>query len=73
MTRRRRQLILTGLAAAGLGAGVSLGQAALVSGIDGLLPEVRRINTFNRPGTVTVLSADGQVIQKLGPATRDQS
>lgn len=72
MTRRRRQLILTGLAAAGLGAGVALGQAALVSGIDGLLPEVRRINTFNRPGTVTVLSADGQVIQKLGPATREK-
>jgi penicillin-binding protein 1A len=72
VTRRRRQLILTGLAAAGVGAGVALGQAALVSGIDGLLPEVRRINTFNRPGTVTVLSADGQVIQKLGPATREK-
>ena len=51
---------------------VALGQALLVQGVDSLLPNVRRLNSYNRPGTVTVLSADGQVIQKLGPATRDK-
>jgi penicillin-binding protein 1A len=51
---------------------VALGQTLLVQGVDSLLPDVRRVSSYNRPGTVTVLSADGQVIQKLGPATRDK-
>jgi penicillin-binding protein 1A len=69
---RRRQLVVAAVLAAGAGSLVALGQAALVRSIDGLLPETERINTFNRPGTVTILSADGQVLQKLGPATRDK-
>jgi len=55
-----------------VGAGIALGQAALVSGIDALLPDARRVGSFNRPGTLTILSADGQVIQKIGPATREK-
>ncbi|MEB3185370.1 MAG: PBP1A family penicillin-binding protein [Cyanobacteriota bacterium] len=70
--RRRRQLLTAGLVGAGAGVVVALGQAVLVQGIDSVLPNVRRLNSYNRPGTVTVLSADGQVIQKLGPATREK-
>jgi penicillin-binding protein 1A len=55
-----------------VGAGVALGQTALVSGIDALLPDARRVGSFNRPGTLTILSADGQVVQKIGPATREK-
>ena len=44
----------------------------VVQGVDAMLPNVQRVSSYNRPGTVTVLSADGQVIQKLGPATRDK-
>jgi penicillin-binding protein 1A len=55
-----------------VGAGIALGQAALVGGIDALLPDARRVGSFNRPGTLTILSADGQVIQKIGPATREK-
>ena len=55
-----------------VGVGAALGQAALVSGIDTLLPDARRVGSFNRPGTLTILSADGQVIQKIGPATREK-
>jgi penicillin-binding protein 1A len=55
-----------------VGAGFALGQAALVSGMDSLLPDARRIGSFNRPGTLTILSADGEVIQKIGPATREK-
>ena len=43
-----------------------------MSGIDALLPDSRRVGSFNRPGTLTILSADGQVIQKIGPATREK-
>ena len=69
---RRRRLLTAGLIGAGAGVVVALGQSLLVQGIDSLLPNVRRLSSYNRPGTVTVLSADGQVIQKLGPATREK-
>ncbi|MEI6359973.1 MAG: PBP1A family penicillin-binding protein [Synechococcus sp. ELA619] len=72
MKGRSRQRLVAGLWAAGIGGVVAVGQSLLVQGLDKLLPDVRHINSFNRPGTVTVLSADGQVIQKLGPATRDK-
>ncbi|MFZ9850780.1 MAG: transglycosylase domain-containing protein [Vulcanococcus sp.] len=69
---RRRQLLAAGLLGAGAGVAVALGQSVLVQGLDSLLPNVRRLSNYSRPGTVTVLSADGQVIQKLGPATREK-
>jgi penicillin-binding protein 1A len=61
-----------GLIGAGAGVAVAVGQNLLVQGVDALLPNVQRVSSYNRPGTVTVLSADGQVIQKLGPATREK-
>ncbi len=72
MSRRRRQLLVAGALALTAGAGVAVGMNLLVQGIDSLLPDARRISTFNRPGTVTILSADGEVLQKLGPATREK-
>ena len=37
-----------------------------------VLPDVGRINSFNRPGTITILSSDGKVVLKKGPATREK-
>ncbi|MBM5820476.1 MAG: PBP1A family penicillin-binding protein [Cyanobacteria bacterium K_DeepCast_150m_m2_101] len=70
--RRRRPFLRAGLIGAGAGVAVAIGQNLLVQGVDALLPNVQRVSSYNRPGTVTVLSADGQVIQKLGPATREK-
>ena len=70
--RRRRPLLRAGLIGAGAGVAVAFGQTMVVQGVDAMLPNVQRVSSYNRPGTVTVLSADGQVIQKLGPATRDK-
>ncbi len=70
--KRRRPLVRAGLVGAGAGVAVALGQSLLLVGVDALMPDVRRLGSYNRPGTVTVLSADGQVIQKLGPATREK-
>jgi penicillin-binding protein 1A len=70
--RGRRHLLRSGLLALAVGSGVALGQAALVSGIDSQLPDARRISTFNRPGTLTILSADGAVVQTIGPASREK-
>jgi len=70
--RRRSSLIRVGVLAALVGGGVACGQAALVAGLDSLLPDARGINHFNRPGTLTILSADGQVVHKIGPVTREK-
>jgi penicillin-binding protein 1A len=69
---RRTNLVAVGVLAALVGGGVACGQAALVAGFDSLLPDARGINHFNRPGTLTILSADGQVVHKIGPVTRDK-
>ncbi len=55
-----------------VGSGLALGQTALVSSLDALLPDARRISGFNRPGTLTILSADGEVVQTIGPASREK-
>ncbi|MEB3322667.1 MAG: PBP1A family penicillin-binding protein [Synechococcaceae cyanobacterium] len=44
----------------------------LTAGLDLLLPDVRGISSFNRPGTLTILAADGSVVLKQGPATREK-
>lgn len=70
--RRRRQLISAGLVGAGAGLAVGLTQAVVTRSVDSLLPNVRGVSSYNRPGTLTLLASDGQVIQKLGPATREK-
>ncbi len=73
MSRRgSRHLLRSGLLALAIGSGVAFAQAGLVASIDSLLPDARRISSFNRPGTLTILSADGQVVQTIGPASRDK-
>ena len=72
MKRTRRHWVLLAGSAAAIGCGVALGQTALTEAIDSTLPDARGIASFNRPGTITLLSSDGQVIQKLGPATREK-
>ncbi len=72
MKRSRRHWVLLGFTAGSIGVGVALGQAALTQALDATLPDARGIARFNRPGTITLLSSDGQVIQKLGPATREK-
>ena len=72
LKKRRKQLLLAAFAAAAAGAATAAASSAVMQGFDGLLPDASRIASFSRPGTVTVLSADGQVLQKLGPATREK-
>ena len=72
MNRTRRHWILIAGVAVAIGSGAALGQAAITRAIDTTLPDARGINLFNRPGTITLLSSNGKVIQKLGPATREK-
>ena len=72
MSRTRLQWILIAGSAAAIGVGAALGTRALTRMIDATLPDARGVATFNRPGTITLLSTNGRVIQKLGPATREK-
>jgi penicillin-binding protein 1A len=69
---RRNPLLLPALAAAAIGGGAAVVQSVLVRGFDALLPDARGISHFNRPGTLTILAADGQVVQKQGPVSREK-
>jgi len=72
VNRSRLQWALIAGTAAAVGVGAALGTRALTELVDATLPDARGIASFNRPGTITLLSTNGQVIQKLGPATREK-
>ncbi|MFL0777237.1 MAG: transglycosylase domain-containing protein [Prochlorococcus sp.] len=72
MNRTNRHWILIAGAAFALGGGVAVAEQSVNKAIDSFLPDARGITRFSRPGTITLLSSDGQVIQKLGPATREK-
>ncbi|MCP9934992.1 MULTISPECIES: transglycosylase domain-containing protein [Cyanophyceae] len=66
------RLLAPAVAATAVGGLVALGQTTVVRALDGMLPDAARITSFNRPGTITILSSDGQVVLKKGPATREK-
>jgi penicillin-binding protein 1A len=68
----RNPLLFPALAAAAFGGGAAVVQSVLVRGFDTLLPDARGISHFNRPGTLTILAADGQVVHKQGPVSREK-
>ncbi|MEC9453431.1 MAG: transglycosylase domain-containing protein, partial [Cyanobacteriota bacterium] len=72
MTRKRRHWIVIAVSAVAIGCVSALAERTLTHALDSVLPDARRIANFNRPGTITLLSTDGKVIQKLGPATREK-
>ncbi len=72
MNRSRLHWALIAGTAAAVGVGAALGIRGLTELVDATLPDARGIASFNRPGTITLLSTNGEVIQKLGPATREK-
>ncbi len=70
--RAARPLLIPALLAASVGGVAALGQSMVLAGLDSLLPDASRISSFNRPGTLTILDANGQVVFKQGPATREK-
>ena len=66
MNRSRLHWALIAGTAAAVGVGAALSMRALTELVDATLPDARGIASFNRPGTITLLSTNGKVIQKLG-------
>ena len=61
VNRRKRKLIVAGIVAAAAGTTAAFGSSAVLQQFDKLLPDASGISSFSRPGTVTILSADGAV------------
>jgi penicillin-binding protein 1A len=72
VNRTRLHWALIAGTAAAVGVGAALGTRAVTQLVDSTLPDARGIASFNRPGTITLLSSQGKIIQKLGPATREK-
>tara|TARA_B100001939_G_scaffold106039_1_gene91668 strand:+ start:900 stop:3035 length:2136 start_codon:yes stop_codon:yes gene_type:complete len=72
VNRSKRRWVLIGVTSAAIGVGAALVTRLLTNLADTALPDARGISNFNRPGTITLLASNGQVIQKLGPATREK-
>ena len=64
--------LLVALASLGVGSIYSIFENYLVTFSDSLLPETSLVLNFRRPGSITILSTKGKIIQKIGPATRLQ-
>ena len=72
MKRTRLQWILIAGCAALFGIAASTFTRLITNLVDSYLPDARVIANFNRPGTITLLTSNGEVIQKIGPATREK-
>jgi penicillin-binding protein 1A len=62
---RRRLTLLVGLAALGVG-GFTIARYIIIQ----QLPDPQEALTFARPGTMTIKSVDGEILQKVGDATQ---
>ncbi len=72
MSRSPREWAVLIGAALSLGCGAAFAENSLSILVDSILPDVSFVKGFSRPGTMTLLSSNGEVIQKLGPATREK-
>ncbi len=55
-----------------LGSAIAFSEIFLGKAIDSFLPNAAIVNSFRRPGSITLLSTNQKIIQKLGPATREK-
>ncbi|HRD41410.1 MAG TPA: PBP1A family penicillin-binding protein [Prochlorococcaceae cyanobacterium AMR_MDS_5431] len=67
MIKAYRNYFCTGTSALMVGASFAIFQRIIVRKIDEILPKVHMIGYFNRPQTLVILSADDEIVQKIGP------
>ena len=55
-----------------LGSVIAISEKLFTLKIDTMLPESSEVLKFSRPGTITFLSTNGKIIQKIGPSSREK-
>ena len=53
-----------------IGSSTALLEVLLVRSIDSILPNATQIKDLKRQGSITILSTNQEIIQKIGPSTR---
>ncbi len=72
MIQKSLHWLLISATSIAIGSSSALVEIFFSKAIDSLLPEAIEVNRFRRPGTITILSTNNRIIQKLGPATREK-
>ncbi len=68
---RRNLLVLIGTSLS-IGCTFSVLENLASGAMDSILPDVKGLAEIRRPGTITLLSSNGKIIQKQGPVTRER-
>ncbi len=72
MIIRFKSWLILPIASLVIGSSIAISEELFTRTIDYLLPDANKVKTFSRPGTITLLSTNKEIIQKLGPATREK-
>ena len=72
MSPKSQPWLLLAAASLFIGSTTALVEIVLGKTIDSFLPNSSKITSFRRPGSITILSTNEKVIQKIGPATREK-
>ena len=72
MNSDKKRWILLAISALSIGSTTAISELIITRAVDNLLPNTKSIDQFSRPGTITLLSTNGKIIQKIGPATREK-
>ena len=72
MSGRSQHWLLVAASSFIIGSATAISETFIGKGLDFFLPDAAMVASFRRPGSITLLSSNGTVIQKLGPATREK-
>ena len=72
MNFKSQNWLLVAVASITIGSVSAIAEISFGKFIDSFLPDAEKISNFRRPGSITLLSTNGKIIQKLGPATREK-
>ena len=64
--------LLISFSSISIGSIIAISEKLISLKIDSVLPESNQVLKFSRPGTITLLSSNGKIIQKIGPASREK-
>ncbi len=72
MSNAKNNWILVTSSSLIIGSCIALSEIFITKAVDHFLPDSNKITSFIRPGSITILSTNKKIIQKLGPATREK-
>ena len=72
MNRTIQTLLLITTSSLAIGSLTAISEILISKSVDSLLPPISKVNRFSRSGTIELFASQGEVIQKLGPITREK-